>query len=123
MKDESGAQRSHSSFILHPSSLLLPRGRELAFMPAPLVMAIVNVTPDSFSDGGVHFAPEFAIENALQMIEDGAAMIDVGGESTRPGAAPISALAEIARVLPVSEGVRAKSEAAISIDTMKTDVA
>jgi dihydropteroate synthase len=103
--------------------LRLPRGRELVSARMPLVMAIVNVTPDSFSDGGVHFDPEFAIEDALQMIEDGAAIIDIGGESTRPGAAPIAALEEIKRVLPVIEGVRAKSDAAISIDTMKSEVA
>jgi dihydropteroate synthase len=127
MNDErgtmNGSASTRSSFIVHRSSLVLPRGRELAFTRVPLVMAIVNVTLDSFSDGGVHFDPEFAIEDALRMIEDGASIIDVGGESTRPGAAPISALAEIGRVLPVIEGVRAKSDVAISIDTMKSDVA
>ena len=86
-------------------------------------MAVLNVTPDSFSDGGVHFDAGHAIDSALQMIDDGAAIIDVGGESTRPGAAPISSAEEIGRVLPVIEGVRAKSDVAISIDTMKCDVA
>ena len=86
-------------------------------------MGVVNVTPDSFSDGGVHFDPDVAVAAARRMHEEGAAIVDVGGESTRPGAEPISALAEIARVLPVIEGVRAKSDAAISIDTMKADVA
>jgi dihydropteroate synthase len=127
MNDERGTMNSsaspRSSFIVHRSSLLLPRGRQLAFARLPLVMAIVNVTPDSFSDGGVHFDPGYAIESALQMIEDGAAIIDVGGESTRPGAAPVTALEEIERVLPVIEGVRAKSDVAVSIDTMKSDVA
>jgi len=101
----------------------LSRGRTLDFGRVPLVMAIVNVTPDSFSDGGVHFDPGHAIESALQMVEDGAAIIDVGGESTRPGAAAVSARDEIARVLPVVEGIRAKSDVAISIDTMKGEVA
>jgi len=86
-------------------------------------MGVLNVTPDSFSDGGVHLKPEAAATAGWGMLDEGAAIIDVGGESTRPGAAPISALAEIARVLPVIEGVRAKSDAAISIDTMKADVA
>ena len=127
MNDERGTMNSsalpRSSLITHRSSLLLPRGRQLAFTQLPLVMAIVNVTPDSFSDGGVHFDAGYAIESALQMIEDGAAIVDVGGESTRPSAEPVSAIEEIERVLPVIEGVRAKSEVAISIDTMKSDVA
>ena len=116
MNDESLRVPPHSSFGL-------PRGRQLHFARIPLVMAIVNVTPDSFSDGGVHFDPGHAIESALQMAEDGAAIVDVGGESTRPGAAPVSAEEEIGRVLPVIEGIRAKSDAAISIDTMKCEVA
>ena len=86
-------------------------------------MSIVNVTPDSFSDGGVHYDPGYAIESALLMVDDGAAIVDVGGESTRPGAPPVSAGDEIARVLPVIEGIRAKSDVAISIDTMKCEVA
>jgi dihydropteroate synthase len=86
-------------------------------------MGIVNVTPDSFSDGGVHFDRAKAIEGALRMIEDGAALVDVGGESTRPGAAPVDAAAEMERVIPVIEAVRARSDAAISIDTRKAEVA
>jgi len=80
-------------------------------------MAIINVTPDSFSDGGVHFDRAVAIEAALRMAEDGAAIVDVGGESTRPGAEPISIEEEIERVIPVIEGIRAKSSVPISIDT------
>jgi dihydropteroate synthase len=80
-------------------------------------MGIINVTPDSFSDGGVHFDRVAAIESALRMVEDGAAIVDVGGESTRPGAEPVSIDEEIGRVVPVIEGIRAKSDVAISIDT------
>jgi dihydropteroate synthase len=87
------------------------------------VMGILNVTPDSFSDGGVHFDRNYAIESGLRMVEDGAAILDVGGESTRPGAAPISIADEIGRVLPVIEGIRKQSSVAISIDTMKSEVA
>ncbi|HEX7192134.1 MAG TPA: dihydropteroate synthase [Thermoanaerobaculia bacterium] len=83
----------------------------------PRVMGIINVTPDSFSDGGVHFDRDVAIESALRMVEDGAAIVDVGGESTRPGAEPIAIDEEIGRVIPVIEGIRAKSDVAISIDT------
>jgi len=103
--------------------LRLPRERTLSLERVPLAMGILNITPDSFSDGGVHFDASRAIESGLKMIEDGAAIVDVGGESTRPGAAPISSSDEIARVLPVIEGIRAKSDVAISIDTMKADVA
>jgi dihydropteroate synthase len=88
-----------------------------SFPRPPLVMGILNVTPDSFSDPGVHFDQQVAIEAALRMAEDGAAIVDVGGESTRPGAEPVSIDEEIGRVLPVIEGIRAKSDVAISIDT------
>ncbi len=80
-------------------------------------MGIINVTPDSFSDGGVHFDRGVAIESALRMAEEGAAIVDIGGESTRPGAEPISVDEELARVIPVIEGIRAKSDITISIDT------
>ena len=86
-------------------------------MKSPRVMGIINVTPDSFSDGGAHFDRGVAIEAALRMAEDGAAIVDVGGESTRPGAEPIAIDEELARVIPVIEGIRARSGVAISIDT------
>jgi len=88
-----------------------------------LVMGILNVTPDSFSDGGVHFDRQIAIDAALRMADDGAAIIDIGGESTRPGAEPVSIDDEIARVVPVIEGIRRSSDVKISIDTMKSTVA
>ena len=101
----------------------LPRGRNLELGAAPLVMGILNVTPDSFSDGGVHFDHAKAVHAAMQMEADGAAVIDVGGESTRPGAEPIAAQVEIDRVVPVIEQIRQRSDVPISIDTRKGAVA
>ena len=86
-------------------------------------MGIVNVTPDSFSDGGVHFDAEVAVRSALAMVEAGADILDVGGESTRPGAAPLSMDDEIARVAPVIEGIVRRANVAVSIDTYKAGVA
>ena len=87
----------------------------------PLVMGIVNVTPDSFSDGGETFAHEQAIARALQHIKDGADIVDVGGESTRPGAAPVTPDEEIRRVLPVVAAL-AEAGAVVSIDTRHAEV-
>lgn len=89
----------------------------------PAVMGILNITPDSFSDGGVHFDQSKAVHAALQMEEDGAAIIDIGGESTRPGAELLSEHVEIDRVLPVIEQIRRRSAVTISIDTRKATVA
>lgn len=88
----------------------------------PLVMGILNTTPDSFSDGGQFNVVSAAVDHALQMIEQGADMIDVGGESTRPGAAPVSLEEEISRVVPVIEKIRQHSSVFISVDTSKSDV-
>ncbi len=85
-------------------------------------MGILNVTPDSFSDGGRHLQFGAAMGHAMQMIDDGAEIIDIGGESTRPGSAPVSEQQEIDRVVPVIEALRAASEVVISIDTMKPAV-
>ena len=90
---------------------------------APHVMGIVNVTPDSFSDGGVHFDRGVAIDVALQMESDGAAIIDVGGESTRPGAEAVALEEELARVIPVIEGIRRRSGVPVSVDTRNAAVA
>src|SRR5690242_1231808 len=116
---------NRSSFIVHRSSFRfkLPRRRELVIDSAPAVMGIINVTPDSFSDGGTLVDPQKAVDAALQMEADGAALIDIGGESTRPGAEPIAAQTEIDRVLPVIEGIRRSSDIPISIDTRKGAVA
>ena len=88
--------------------------------PRPSVMGVVNVTPDSFSDGGVHLRPEAALASAWKMLEDGAAIVDVGGESTRPGAGGVSTDEELRRVLPVLEAL---AGAPVSIDTSKAEVA
>ena len=86
-------------------------------------MGVVNVTPDSFYDGGLYFEPARAIEQALKLIADGADIIDVGGESSRPGAGPVSAKDEKKRILPVIEVVREKKDILISVDTTKAEVA
>jgi len=88
----------------------------------PQVMGILNVTPDSFSDGGQFLAQDSALAQAKQMVADGAGIIDVGGESTRPGAAIVSIEEEIARVVPVIEAIQAEINIPISIDTSKPDV-
>ena len=88
--------------------------------PRPSVMGILNVTPDSFSDGGLFVDPAHAVEHGRRMLEERAALVDIGGESTRPGAEPVSAEEELARVLPVLEGL---SGLPVSIDTSKAPVA
>jgi dihydropteroate synthase len=89
--------------------------------PRPSVMGVVNVTPDSFSDGGVNFDPGEAAASARRMLAEGAAIVDVGGESTRPGAEGVSADEELRRVVPVLEAL--EGEVPVSIDTSKADVA
>lgn len=87
------------------------------------IMGILNVTPDSFSDGGKHYKPESALVRAKWMIEEGASIIDIGGESTRPGHTPISEQEEIERILPVIENIKSKLDIPISVDTYKSAVA
>ncbi len=99
------------------------RNRVITLGERSLVMGILNTTPDSFSDGGVYFDPAAAVAHALEMEAQGADMIDIGGESTRPGADPVSAEEEIRRTIPVIEGIRTQSNIALSIDTMKAEVA
>jgi dihydropteroate synthase len=90
----------------------------------PLIMGILNVTPDSFSDGGKYFSKEKAVEHALEMFEQGADIVDVGGESTRPGSEPVSLEEEINRVIPVINGILLQRSAShLSIDTTKSAVA
>ena len=88
----------------------------------PQVMGVLNITPDSFSDGGDFFDPQRALDRALQMQDEGAAVIDVGGESTRPGAGPVSASDELQRVIPVIDALQAQLTVPISIDTRKPEV-
>ena len=105
------------------TSLTLPDGRRLALGSAPLLMGVVNVTPDSFSDGGLFADPAVAIAHGLKLAEQGAEIVDIGGESTRPGHERLEAETELARVLPVIAGIAAASPVPISIDTYKADVA
>jgi dihydropteroate synthase len=100
------------------NSVLSPQSSVL-----PIVMGILNITPDSFSDAGVHFDHTKALHAALQMEADGAAIVDIGGESTRPGSGGISIEEEIGRVVPVIEEIRRRSGVTISIDTRKSAVA
>ncbi len=93
------------------------------FPQAPLIMGIVNVTPDSFSDGGNHSTPEAAVQHALQLVESGANILDIGGESSRPGAEPVSEDEELQRVIPVIEKLAGQTNTAISIDTQKPAIA
>ena len=88
----------------------------------PQIMGILNITPDSFSDGGDFFVPEQAVAHASRMVEEGAAIIDVGGESTRPGAPSVSVDEELRRVIPVIEALRASLSVPVSIDTRKPEV-
>ena len=91
--------------------------------PPPAIMGVINVTPDSFSDGGDNLQPDVAVEYGLELERAGADIIDIGGESTRPGADPVSVERELQRVIPVIEGLRERSTVPISIDTMKAEVA
>jgi dihydropteroate synthase len=100
---------------------MLVCGGKFLDLSRPQVMGVLNVTPDSFSDGGRYRVRDLAIAHGLRMIEQGAALIDVGGESTRPGASPVSVQEELDRVVPVIEGL-AGTAAVISIDTSKPEV-
>lgn len=96
-------------------------GRFEFALDRPVLMGVVNVTPDSFSDGGQHAAAEAALKHARQLIKQGARVIDIGGESTRPGAEPVSAKRELDRIMPVLESLR-HADVALSIDTCKPEV-
>src|SRR3972149_10280402 len=95
-------------------------GLSLALRERNLVMGILNVTPDSFSDGGRYLEKEAALDRARKMIEEGADLLDIGGESTRPGAEPAPPEEQSARILPVIESLRAESGIPISVDTPST---
>jgi dihydropteroate synthase len=97
-------------------------GRFVLDLRAPVVMGVVNVTPDSFSDGGLWLDPTAAVAHARAMVDAGAAIIDVGGESTRPGAAPVTLEDELRRVIPVVEVLAATLPVPVSIDTSKPEV-
>lgn len=97
------------------------RGRRLD-LSRTVIMGILNVTPDSFSDGGVFLSPQAAVAHARQMVEEGADIVDIGGESTRPGAQAVAVQQELERVIPVIEAVAAELPVPISIDTSKPEV-
>lgn len=97
--------------------------RRLVCGRSPLLMGVVNVTPDSFSDGGRFEDAEAAVRHGVQLVEDGADLLDVGGESSRPGAAPVPLETELQRVLPVLQGLRRRLEVPLAIDTTKAAVA
>lgn len=101
----------------------LAHGRQLELGGKSLLMGILNVTPDSFSDGGEFDAPDRALAHAAEMIAQGATIIDVGGESTRPGAAAISAKEEQSRILPIIEALAAQGDAVVSVDTYRAETA
>jgi len=99
------------------------RDHTLTFGCRPLVMGIVNVTPDSFSDGGRCSSPDLAIAHGLELVRQGADLLDVGGESTRPGSQPVPVAEELARVVPVVAALAAQVSVPISVDTSKAEVA
>jgi dihydropteroate synthase len=101
----------------------LKAGRRIALGRRTVVVGVLNVTPDSFSDGGVNFDPQRAIDNGLRMESEGADIVEVGGESTRPGAAAVSVKEELSRILPVIRGLAARLSIPISVDTYKSEVA
>ena len=112
------------SLSLSPSTSgkILDCAGESLDLSRPRVMGVLNITPDSFSDGGAWFAPEQAVAHAQRMVDDGAAIIDVGGESTRPGAVPVTLEEELRRVIPVIEALHASVSVPVSIDTRKPEV-
>lgn len=97
-------------------------GGRVLRLDRPQIMGIVNVTPDSFSDGGAHDTVEAAVAHGLQLVAEGADLLDIGGESTRPGSAPVSLEEELRRVIPVIERLAAETAVPISIDTFKPEV-
>ncbi|HVH84069.1 MAG TPA: dihydropteroate synthase [Steroidobacteraceae bacterium] len=106
-----------------PSQPVLLRCRDKTVdLTHPVVMGVLNVTPDSFSDGGRYFDTETAVRHGVRLAEEGAAFIDVGGESTRPGAAPVDMEEELRRVIPVVERLHGATGAVISVDTSKPEV-
>jgi len=108
---------------MQSKNVLKWRGGKLDFSAGCLVMGVLNVTPDSFSDGGEFFDTDKAIKHGLKMAADGAAIIDIGGESTRPGSAPVSVEEQAKRVIPVIEALSEKVNVPISIDTYNYQVA
>lgn len=105
-----------------PMTVTLQCAARTLDLSAPVVMGVLNVTPDSFSDGGRFVGRDAALRHARQMLADGAAIIDIGGESTRPGAAPVSVQEELDRVVPVVEAILAEFDVIVSLDTSTPEV-
>lgn len=105
------------------ASWLIIKGKKYDLTESTLIMGILNVTPDSFSDGGLYLDPGRAVEHALRMVEEGAQIIDVGGESTRPGHNPLTGHEERARIIPVIRAVCSATKIPVSVDTSKAEVA
>ena len=101
---------------------MLQLNKHVFDLKRPLIMGILNITPDSFSDGGQYLTLDEALKRAHQMIEEGVDIIDIGGESTRPGSEPVSADEELKRITPIIEVLKKKSDIAISVDTYKPQV-
>ena len=101
---------------------MLQLNKHVFDLKRPLIMGILNITPDSFSDGGQYLTLDEALKRAHQMIEEGVDIIDIGGESTRPGSEPVSADEELKRITPIIEALKKKSDIAISVDTYKPQV-
>lgn len=109
--------------MVRKTSLFRACDKQLELGRRTRLMGVVNVTPDSFSDGGRYYATQQAIERCLQLVREGADLVDIGGESTRPGSSPVSVTEELDRILPVIEAVRPKVRGMISVDTYKAGVA
>jgi dihydropteroate synthase len=119
---KAGLYNSRMPFLARPTFDWRLRTRTLALGSRTLIMAILNATPDSFSDGGQFLAPEKALDHALFLLDEGADILDLGGESTRPKATPVSPQQEQARILPVLEAIlNARPETIVSIDTFHAD--
>lgn len=122
-REELGINDLIPNTVFRHSVIRLAGGQSLHIGEIPLIMGILNVTPDSFSDGGLYADPQAAVEHALQMAEQGADIIDIGGFSTRPGAANVEAEEEMRRILPVIRSLRRQYAGPISVDTFRAVVA
>jgi dihydropteroate synthase len=119
----SSEEEMQDTSLVSNSVILRTSRREIKIGGRTLIMGIINTTPDSFSDGGRFSTPVIAVEEALRMVDDGADMIDIGGESSRPGSDPVPVEEELRRVMPVIRGLAGKVSVPLSIDTMKAAVA
>lgn len=122
LDDSSGLDGMEGAAGVRGFEFNLPRGRIWRMGPRPALMGILNCTPDSFSDGGRYGDAQAAVAEAHRMLRDGADIIDIGGESTRPGAEAVPAVEQVDRVVPVIKGIRERSDAIVSVDTRDPEV-